>query len=40
MLDRMRAIYPALSSTLAASWVPLTIGLMVVAVIFGADGRA
>ena len=39
MLDRMRAIYPAFSSALAASWLPLTVGLVTVVVIFGGDGR-
>ena len=40
MLDRMRAIYPAISSTIRASWMPLTIGLVAVAVLFGVDRGA
>ncbi len=40
MLDRMRAIYPAFSATFAAAWVPLTVGLVAVIVLFGLDGRA
>lgn len=39
MLNRMRAIYPAISSTLAASWMPLTVGLVAVVVLFGVDAR-
>lgn len=39
MFERMRAIYPALASTFAHAWVPLVVGLVAVAVIFGADAR-
>lgn len=34
MLARIRSIYPALTSTLAYSWAPLTVALFAVAVIF------
>ena len=34
MLARIRSIYPALSSTVAYSWAPLTVALFAVAVIF------
>jgi hypothetical protein len=34
MLDRIRSIVPALSSTLAYSWAPLTVALFAVAVLF------
>ena len=34
MLERIRSIYPAFSSTLAYSWAPLTVALLIVAVIF------
>lgn len=40
MFDRMRAIYPALSSALAASWVPLIVGLAVVMVLFRLQAQA
>lgn len=34
MFDRMRAIYPAISSAVAASWIPLAVGLAAVAILF------
>lgn len=40
MLNRMRSIYSAMSNTLAASWMPLTVGLTAVVLIFGVGGRA
>ncbi len=39
MFDRMRSIYPALSSAFVHAWVPLVVGLGVVAVIFGGEPR-
>lgn len=38
MIDRIRAIYPALSSAVAASWVPLVVALVAVLVIFRTNG--
>lgn len=40
MLNRMRSIYSAVTNTLAAAWMPLTIGLGTVVLLFGAGGRA
>ena len=34
MFDRIRSIVPALSSTLAYSWAPLTVALFAIAAIF------
>lgn len=39
MFDRMRSLYPALSSAFVHAWAPLVVGLVVVAVIFGVDPR-
>lgn len=33
MLVRLRSIYPALASTLAYSWAPLTVALTAIAVL-------
>lgn len=40
MLDRMRSIYPALSSAVAASWLPLVVGLALVMVVFRLQAQA
>jgi hypothetical protein len=40
MFDRMRAIYPALASTFAHAWLPLVVGLGVVAVLFRMQPQA
>lgn len=40
MFDRMRAIYPALASTIAHAWVPLVVGIGVVVVLFRSQAQA
>jgi hypothetical protein len=40
MLARLRSIYPALTSTLAYSWAPLTVALFAIAVIFSRGAGA
>jgi hypothetical protein len=40
VLDRMRAIYPALSSAFVASWLPLVVGLGLVVVVFRLQAQA
>lgn len=40
VLDRMRSIYPALSSAFAASWLPLVVGLALVVVVFRLQAQA
>ena len=40
VLDRVRSIYPALSSALAASWLPLVVGLTLVVIVFRLQAQA
>jgi len=40
VLDRVRSIYPALSSAFAASWLPLVVGLALVVVVFRLQAQA
>jgi len=40
MLARIRSIYPALSSTVAYSWAPLTVALFAVAALFSGNAGA
>jgi len=39
VFDRARSFYPAISSAFVHAWVPLVVGLGVVAVIFGGSPR-
>ncbi len=40
MVDRIRSIYLALRSTLEASWLPLTVGLTAIGLLFGLTPEA